>query len=100
MPFYFEGGFSIHNVYVIFSLPYKFDLPFVLMNDTIHTHFNHPNDELNCLIPMLCMQIPGVFMLIGENEILSKSFLQMLQQGSNRSRYFDLIFLDPKIFYL
>ena len=85
---------SINNVYVIFSLPYRFDLPFVLMNDTIHTHFNHSNDDLNCLIPMLFLNMPGVFMLIGENEILSKSFLNMLKQGSNRSRDFYLIFLD------
>lgn len=44
---------SVNHIYVIFSLPYRFDLRFVLINDTIHTHFNHSNDDLNCLIPML-----------------------------------------------
>lgn len=91
---------SINNVYVIFSLPYRFDLRFVFMNDTIHTHFNHSNDHFNCLIPMLCLKTPGVFMLIGENEILSKSFLKMLKQGSNRSKCFYVVFLDPKISFL
>ena len=91
---------SVNNVYVIFSLPYRFDIRFVFMNDTIHTHFNHPNDHLNCLIPMLCLKTPGVLMLIGENEILSKSFLKMLKQGSNQSKYFYSIFLDPKISFL
>ena len=79
---------SIHKVYVIFSLPYKFDLRFVLMNDTINTHFNHLNDHLNCLMPMLYLKMPGILVLIGENEILNKSFLKMLKYGPSRRKYF------------
>ena len=78
----------IYNVYVIFTLPFIFDLRFMIMNDTIHTHFNHSYDQLDCLTPLLYMKIPGVLVLIGENETVSKSFLKMLKQGSNRSKIF------------
>jgi hypothetical protein len=76
---------SIYNVYVIFTLPFIFDLRFMIMNDTIHTHFNHSYDQLDCLTPLLYMKMTGVLVLIGENETLSKTFLKMLKQGSNRS---------------
>lgn len=91
---------SIYNVYVLFTLPYVFDLPFMIMNDTIHTCFNQYNDRLDCLTPMLYMKIPGVIVLIGENEILSKSFLKMLKQGSHRSKYLYLIFIYQIFFSL
>jgi hypothetical protein len=84
---------SVFNVYVIFTLPFIFDLRFMIMNDTTHTHFNHSYDQLECLIPLLYMKMLGVFVLIGENETLSKSFLKMLKQGSNRRKYFSLIFI-------
>jgi hypothetical protein len=70
---------SINNVYVIFSLPYIFDLRFMIMNDTIHTYFNHSKS-------MLFITMPSVTILIGENETLKKSFLKMLKQGSYRSK--------------
>jgi len=78
---------SINNVYVIFSLPYRFNVRFMIMNDIIHTHFNHSNDHLNCLITMLYMRMPHVTVLIGENECLSNRFLTMLKEGSYRSKY-------------
>lgn len=78
---------TVNNVYVIFTLPFLFDLPFMIMNDTIHTHFNYSNNELNCLTPMLYVKTPGVVVLIGANETISKSFLKMLKQGSHRSKY-------------
>lgn len=78
---------SINNVYVIFTLPYIFDLRFMIMNDIIHTHFNHSDDHLNCLIPMLYMKMPGVIVLIGENESLSGLFLNMLKEGSHKGKY-------------
>ncbi len=71
----------------MFTLPYIFDLRFILMNDIIHTHFNHSDDHLNCLIPMLYMKMPGVIVLIGENESLSGLFLNMLKQRSHRGKY-------------
>jgi len=60
----------------------------MIMNDTIHTHFNHSYDRLDCLTSLLYMKMPGVNVLIGRNETLSKSFLKMLKQGSNRSKIF------------
>jgi hypothetical protein len=88
---------SICDVYVIFTLLFIFDLRFIIVNDTIHTHFNHSYDQLDCLTSLLYMKMPGVIILIGKNEILSKSFLKMLKRGSNRSKYFCLI-LIYKIF--
>ena len=79
---------SINNVYVIFSLPYRFDVRFMIMNDIIHTHFNHSNDHLNCLMLMLYLKMPGILVLIGENEILNKSFLKMLKYVPSRRKYF------------
>lgn len=55
------------------------------MNDTIHIHFNHSHDQLDCLTTLLYMKMTGVLVSIGKNEILSKTFLRMLKQGSNRS---------------
>ena len=77
---------SINKVYVIFSLPYKLDLRFMIMNDVIHTHFNQSDDHLNCLIPMLYTKMPDVSILIGENEFVSSLFLKMLNQGSRRGK--------------
>lgn len=65
----------------------------MIMNDTVHTHFNHSNDQLDCLIPMLYMKMPGVIVLIGENETLGRSFLKMLKQGSYGSKYLYLILI-------
>ncbi len=79
--FYFD---SIHYVYVMFTLPFIFDLRFIVMNDTIHTRFNHPDDRLNNLIPLLYMKMTGVIVLVGENECLSESFMNMLKQGRYR----------------
>ena len=81
---------SINNVYVIFSLPYIFDLRFMIMNDTIHTYFNHSTNDFKS---MLFLKMPSVTVLIGENEILNKSFLKMLKQGSYGSKYLNLIFI-------
>ncbi|UJR38788.1 hypothetical protein I4U23_031453 [Adineta vaga] len=87
---------SLHNVYVIFTSPFLFDLPFVIMNDTIHTYFNHSDHQLNCLTSMLYDKIPGVIILIGENETINKSFFRMLQQGSSRKK---TILIKPKGIY-
>jgi hypothetical protein len=75
---------SINHVYVIFTLPFVFDLQFMIMHDTLHTKFNHTGDLLDCLIPMLFTRSPGVVLLIGKNEVLSTKFVDMLKQGSQR----------------
>jgi len=56
----------------------------MILNDIIHTHFNHTDDRLDCLIEMVYMKSPGIIILIGKNESLSGTFLQMLKQGSYR----------------
>jgi hypothetical protein len=75
---------SINHVYVIFTLPFIIDLPFIIMQDTMHTKFNQIDDRLDCLIPMLFTRTPGMILFIGKNEVLSTTFLDMLKQGSQR----------------
>lgn len=78
---------SVNQVYVMFTLPYIFDLRFLIMNDIIYTRFNHTDDQLKDLIPMLYMRMPGAIVLVGENERLSGSFFNMLKQGSYRGKF-------------
>ncbi|UJR12257.1 hypothetical protein I4U23_016434 [Adineta vaga] len=69
---------NLSCVYVIFTLPYIFDLPFIVMNDMINTKFNQMNDRLECLIPMLYHRSPRILLLIDKNELLCEQFLHML----------------------
>lgn len=77
---------SVNCVYVMFTLPYIFDLRFMIMNDIIHTKFNQKDDGLHCLISMLFLKTPGVIILIGENQSLTGLFLDMLKQESSRGK--------------
>jgi two-component SAPR family response regulator len=38
-------------------------------------------DQLDCLTSLLYNKMAGVFLLIGENETVNKSFVKMLKQG-------------------
>lgn len=77
---------SLNQIYVMFTLPYIFDLRFMIMNDIIYTRFNHTDDQLKDLIPMLFRRMPGAVVFVGENERLSESFFNMLKQGSYRGK--------------
>ncbi|CAF1516398.1 unnamed protein product, partial [Rotaria sordida] len=54
----------------------------MVMHDIVRTQFNQTDDRLDCLIPMVFTRTPGIILLIGKNESLSKPFLDMLTQGS------------------
>ena len=88
------------HVYVIFTLPYVFKFRFIVNNDIIHTRFNHTHNRIDCLIPMLFDRTNGLIVFVGEDESLSRSFLQMLEKGSKKSEYRYSILFSQSLLYL
>ena len=78
---------STSKFYVIFTLPYVFDVPFVITTETLCTIFNQRNDHLDCLMLMLFVKAPDLVMLMGQNEYVKKPFLlNMLNSITRRSK--------------
>ena len=63
------------------------------MQDIMHTKFNQTDDRLNCLIPMLFTRTSDMILLVGKNEVLSRTFVDMLKQGSQRGECLVSFFL-------
>jgi hypothetical protein len=56
------------------------------------TRFNKPGYQVNDLIPMLFAKTLQVAVMIGENEKLSSSFVNLLKQGTYRGKQFLVVF--------
>jgi len=83
---------KLNCIYIIFSLPYAFPDYIIITTDVMDTRFNKPGYQVNDLIPMLFAKTLQVSVMIGENEKLSSSFVNLLKQGTYRGKQFLVVF--------
>ena len=74
------------QLYVMFTLPYVFDIPSVITTETLYTQFNHRDDHMNYLLPMLFTRVSSLTMLMWKNECVKQPFLNMLNSITRSSK--------------
>ncbi|CAF1672613.1 unnamed protein product, partial [Adineta ricciae] len=74
------------HIYVIFTLPYIFDVPSMITTETLHTQFDHRDDRINCLMPMLMTGVSRLAVLMWKNECVKQPFLNMLNSITRRKK--------------